>query len=537
MNNIHLVLSSNSRIFQTTLERVDNKPKGSKEIISINGKHYKISGSENNSHYANLTKRLQDICWVEFESIKEFEEKFNQGTDLSILEHYFSLSNGSMSPKMEDIGKLTLFRDPKVDLILDQMGQDRAQLQSCRRSVQQSLGHQSPPEISRQLCFGIKNLMKKMFDEGVEHLKQQGLEPPTKYCIVGLGSIAREEAGPFPDFDHIIVVEHKTQAAVEYFLRLNQYVADRVYRLGESLEGNKPGLRFCWGDLNPPHQSYETRYSITPTFRGRIDLLVEPIAGPTKIQLKDVRDGVAFCGSDLDLYETYKQTVFPIDPVQQSNDIQHQVYTDLQSRVNSLRPGQFSSPAPITAIKLPALLNIKEDLCRLPAGTIGALSVYYGISAPTTLGRLEVLKKEGYLDQDLATRLETVMTLLIKWRIQVQSAHGQEFEYVATSPTALALFENELPERIHNLNISIAQLEAETALKENTIIHAKGQLEFLQDCRNVILNSIRSKTSAFSESDQIALQDVVIPILRELYERVNRSLLPEEKKIDPSVFK
>ena len=533
MNNIHLVISSDSRVFQTTLERVDNRPKDSKEIITINGKHYKISGSENNRHYANLAKRLQNICWVEFKSIKEFEEKFNQGPDVSILEHYFSLGKREESPKIEDLGKRTLLQDRKPDLeeTLHSMVQDRAQLQTLRREAQQALADQPSPEISRQLCFGIKSLMKQMYDEGVAHLQQQGLEPPCKYCIVGLGSIAREEAGPYPDFDNIIVVEHKTPEAEEYFLRLNQYVADRVYRLGESLEGNKPGLRFCWGDLNPPHQPYETRYSSTPTYRGRADLLVEPNPGPTTVKLGDVRDGVAFCGSDLELYETYKETVFP------ANVSQQQVYADLERQVNGLRPSESSPPAPITASKLPALVHIKEDFCRLPAGAIGALSLYYGIRAPTTLGRIEALKTQGYLDHDLAARLETVMTLLIKWRIQVQSAHGQEFEFVASSQRALAAFEKELPESMRHLEARIVQLEAETVLDEKAINNAKGRLEFFLDCSNWILAAVKTKTSAFSDADQIALQDMVLPTLHELYERVNRSLLPGGQEIDPSVFK
>ena len=531
-NNIYLTITSDSRVFQATLEKVDNR---SSETITINGKHYRISDDDIKVRdYKNLAKRLQGISWIKFSSINDFKEKFNENIDYSILEHFFSLENNAAElSHLKEIGLQTLLQKRKliVEEALQPMVQDRVQLREIRRQAQEALStNQSPTEISHQLCEGIKSLMKRMYDEGVEHLKQQGLEPPCKYCVVGLGSIARDEAGPYPDFDNIIVVERKTPEVEQYFLRLNQYVADRVYRLGESLEGNKPGLRFCWGNLNPPHQPYETRYSATPTYRGRADLLVEPIQGPTTVKLGDIRDGVPFCGSDLSLYDTYKKTVFP------TNVGRQQVYANMERQANGLRSSESNPPAPITASKLPALVHVKEDLCRLPAAAIGALSLYHGIDASTTLGRIEALKTQGHLDPDLATRLETVMVLLIKWRIQVQSAHGQEFEFIASSSKALTTFENELPERIHNLKSKIAQLDAAPVREESAINNAKGQLEFLQDCRNWILDAVKAKTTAFSESDQTALHDVVLPTLRELYERVDRCLLPGSQEIDSSVF-
>ena len=44
-------------------------------------------------------------------------------------------------------------------------------------------------------------------------------KPPCRFCVVGLGSLARQEITPYSDFEHIIVLENKKdfQQDIEYF--------------------------------------------------------------------------------------------------------------------------------------------------------------------------------------------------------------------------------------------------------------------------------------------------------------------------------
>ena len=50
-------------------------------------------------------------------------------------------------------------------------------------------------------------------------------------------------------------------ASICYFQKLNQYVADCLYRLGEAPETGKTGLRFCEVKLSPAYQSYDYRHA------------------------------------------------------------------------------------------------------------------------------------------------------------------------------------------------------------------------------------------------------------------------------------
>lgn len=533
MNNyINLIISSGNSTFQAKLQQVDQQ---SQDSVTIGGKHYKIMGDVSDDRFQKLANYVKDFSSVKFGNLFEFKQKLNLvDAKFTVIDDQSDLllARGTQPTRVNKISQARLADvQAAIGSDLQPLVKDRNQLRAIREQAQQGLRENLPAsQISHSLCEGIKSLMARMYDEGVKHLQKQGFDPPCEYCVVGLGSLARDEAGPYPDFDNFIVVKQKTPEIENYFLKLNQYVADRVYRLGESLEGNKPGLRFCWGNLNPQHQPYDLRYSATPTYRGRSDLLVAPSAKPTTVRLGDVRDGVPFCGSNLSLYETYKKTTFPAEAARS------QVRADMERQVKGLTPNPDNPPAPITADKLPALVHVKEDLCRLPAASIGALALYHGITAPTTLGRIEALKSAGLLDPELADRLTVTMDLLVKWRIQAQSAYGEEFEFIASSLEALDRFKEELPQQIDALDKRIASLEAAVPRDDFAINNAKGQREFAIDCQNWMVERIKLKPSAFSEADRIRLREIVLPTLRELYGRVSHCLSGSNQEIDPEVF-
>ncbi len=520
--NFNLIISTGHATFQATLQQVDRH---SDSTITIEGKHYRLIGDDKNYNFAKLAKHIKEFSWIKFESMNDFKRR-------ALAQTKFTIVGSQAVPSVNKLStEIIKGQSRKIEQTLSVNVKDRAELQAARLQAEKALLANKPAtEVSHALCENMKNLMARMYNEAATSLREQGLEPPCQFCVVGLGSIARDEAGPYPDFDNIIVVERKSPEVESYFLRLNQHVADRVYRLGESLEGNKPGLRFCWGNLNPQYQPYESRYSATPTYRGRADLLVTPTKDPTTVRLGDVKDGVPFYGTNLSLYSTYKSMSFPPAATLL------QVRADMQRQVSALRPGDPNPPSPITASELPALVHIKEDLCRLPAACIGALALYHGITAPTTIGRIEALKALGHLDKGLADRLITTMEILVKWRIQVQSAHSEEFEFVATSAEALVAFERELPQRISLLDAKIATLEAAKPRDEIAIGNAKGQREFALDCQKGIVGTVKSKPHAFTEADRAALRTVVLPTLRDLYKRATLCL-PDSQAIDPSVFR
>lgn len=151
----------------------------------------------------------------------------------------------------------------------------------------------SAKEISNKLSNGISDFVSSLYEQGINQLGK----PPCEYCLVVFGSLARQESGPYPDLDNMLIIEKKTAETLHYFTKLNQYVADRVYRLGESETLGKSGLRFCQGDLNPEYLRYDFRYAENPR-KEYILSMSDPI--------KDKRETLA--KNTTDLHEARKKS-------------------------------------------------------------------------------------------------------------------------------------------------------------------------------------------------------------------------------------
>lgn len=74
---------------------------------------------------------------------------------------------------------------------------------------------------------------------------------PCDYAVIGFGSMARQEATTFSDFEFGIIVSSSKPATVkEYFIKLTELVHQQVIQLGES-GTKKKGVRFDTWDKTP----------------------------------------------------------------------------------------------------------------------------------------------------------------------------------------------------------------------------------------------------------------------------------------------
>jgi hypothetical protein len=398
-----------------------------------------------------------------------------------------------------------------------------------------------------------------------------------------------------------MIIEKRTPKTIEYFIKLNQYVADRVHRLGEerviSELGDKRmycgGLRFCMGELNSPYQVYEYRYSSKtkeleesrpeeqsrtistleaslkrPVYGGRAKLLESP--EEVRSPLGDVADSTPIIGNP-NLYERYMSTSLS------GEKAEFTAISNIKRNIDGINKDKES---PITAAKteLPILIHVKEQLFRFPQATVTSLALHYGIKEKNTIARINLLRDMGVFSVAFAERLKNSVEFLLKFRLQAQTAHREEFEYVSTGTweefsnhcekikATLSKIEREEAEsgstfgkeveicnkKIRDLELQLSELEGKQGKEPEReklkthheyqkqrfeeLIDKDGLKEFCKDFLGAYSAKIEKNQypdrvgthppalSAFSALDKAALEETVLPTLRDLFEMAKKSL-------------
>lgn len=305
----------------------------------------------------------------------------------------------------------------EVKRVFVEATQNRLKLHSLREDVISGLnnGQRTAQDISLQFSQGMKQFVAGLYEEGIKKLGP----PPCEYCVATMGSMARGESGPYPDFDNFIIVETASESNKAYFTRLNQYVADRIVRLGEP-----KGFRLCPGFLNAPYQRYEHRYATDKSRNvtgGRSELLTT--ADECHAELGDIYDSDPIIG-DRTLYDRFMSLA-------KNNNSQEVVLNNIRRGVNDLKRDN-SSPIASSTISLPEWVNIKANFFRFPQTVLTSLALHYGIEEKNSFDRIRILQEKGIFTPDFAHKLSQTMEHLIRFRIQTQSAYREEFEWVST---------------------------------------------------------------------------------------------------------
>lgn len=414
--------------------------------------------------------------------------------------------------------------------------EDRQRLAKIRAEAKENIEKGiSPEKASRELSFGMRAFLDDLYKRGIDVLRARGLgDPPCDYSFAVFGSLARMESGPFPDIDCMMVVAKKTDASVRYFQKLNQYVADCLYRLGEAPETGKTGLRFCEGKLSPAYQSYDFRYADpehdsvkdAEMYKGSPELMAEP--SPQDPTLRPVSE---FVGEQKVRIEGFSMAATEISLVS-GNDAVLKEYLELhrharaatKSAEEGMREVIKMVPSPIMTQSIPPLMYAKGDFYRFPQVIVAHLAALHGIESANTFERIRALADKGVFDKGFADQLLKGMEQLLKFRILSQASYGEEFEVVATGNwQSFNKFRTDALEKIELLkkeppndfnNKQIRGLQAELQVWPKIAEH-----EFIK-----ITPSRRDKVAVIPDGELAILAKKTIPALHHLYKMAEQSV-------------
>ncbi len=413
-------------------------------------------------------------------------------------------------------------------------------LREMRRQVIEELkaGTLSGAAIAKKNSQLLKQFIGNLYVAAEETLKNKfNLLPPCKYCVAVLGSLGRDEAGLYSDIDNMIVLEgdSESKAKNRYFTKLNQYVADRIFRLGESL-GTKLGVRFCQFNLNAPYLDYSFRGAVPSEdpkdtmHRGKTHFLAH-LNTPLITDFKGVIDGEAIAGSDLQLYERYRQAVLNTNG--RTYVAGYLMYASLECW-----QGSALDPSPVRRHGLTCDLNIKDHLYRPLQIGLSALAHYYDIQECNSIQRIRKLVEKGGLNAGFAVRLEKAMDLLMKYRVQLQAEYGEEFEQVALDLPALETHYRRKLEEYSAILQALEDLKRQFPDDPDIskqILRAKEWCSALQESLSERIPKLEAHNdAAFSAEDKKTLEEVVMQPLFEFYNKACCTKHPEA--FDPAAF-
>lgn len=452
----------------------------------------------------------------------------------------------------------------------------KQQLKTLRSDCKADLARGVPAEqVAKRVGERLRGMIAFLYDEGIKKFGP----PPCRFSFVVLGSLAREECGPFPDIDCVMLIERKTPESEAYFSKLNQYVAHRAWRLGESEKLGHPGFRFCDGGMTHPYLPYASRMASNPeeafvtvatreveergdaskdhplfTYRRIKEQLASGVGDRAKLEEElqalfyrgakrnliepSVPLPMPKEGKELEDREDFENTI--ADSLHVTGDLalyqewqKHKIGSDAKTIemfiTNNIKIFEAQGEQwPFVSGKIPKILRYKDLFYRFPQCMVAALARHEGITSSNTIERIDALQKQGVINPEFAERLKRAMDQLIKLRFILQLHFGKELEIVSTvGLEELGRFQEELKQKI-------ASLEGQELTEDQR--GNKRWMEVQVELYPTLLKKEFPKgvhTPAIPPNEWEKLVHETLPTLRELFQRLQACISGPAFTLEP----
>jgi signal-transduction protein with cAMP-binding, CBS, and nucleotidyltransferase domain len=285
----------------------------------------------------------------------------------------------------------------------------------------------------------VQDFISKNFDSLVGGLAEICMAeigpPPTEFCILGLGSLSREEASPYSDLDFAIAIKEDSPVNRNYFLSLCTKMNEKLMKLNEHRKPNR-GIAFCEGGLNPHYTVGRSNIAF-----GSLALLDTPeqLAKWSSPELPDF-DRRKNSASEGVIKKALQQTHLMFGD--------EKLFVELETRRKGILDSPLPAPKPpITLVRqanaltllegstplgksTAASLDLKNTLARPLQEIVGGLSLFYGIDEPNIVRAIDKLVKAGHLDPDLGGPMKEYYNLAYMLRAQAQLGARKEVDNI-----------------------------------------------------------------------------------------------------------
>ncbi|WP_194847639.1 tetratricopeptide repeat protein [Candidatus Neptunochlamydia vexilliferae] len=321
----------------------------------------------------------------------------------------------------------------------------RLQLKKIRDKASQDLAAGTPVEaVQAYLTKHYKNILCELILDCMKLIRKK---VPTKFTIMGLGSMARDEMCPYSDVEFAIILEKQSPEIATYFRQLSRLIELRITNFGETK----------WDIIRPKREadgSMREAKSLTPGGfsmdigglsplgkPGVYELIGTPqelasYQNPTWLQKHDgemILVNAMTHGSFLvgfpNLLTAYQKEVTKWLEKREgsffsrgSKEREKRALTLLKGHAEEFKPYLTDDRIDIRAF------DIKRDLYRPLQMAIGGVLLYHGIESQGTLHGVQALLAKNLISSEGAKHLSQAIWTALTLRIQTHLFYKKEKE-------------------------------------------------------------------------------------------------------------
>ncbi|HJK86920.1 MAG TPA: tetratricopeptide repeat protein [Candidatus Megaira endosymbiont of Nemacystus decipiens] len=351
----------------------------------------------------------------------------------------------------------------------------------------------------------MKNFLAKLYTDTIGELEQK---PPCKFAIVGLGSMALKQITPWSDLEFAIILEDYSPEAVKYFRDLSHLVNFKMINLGETIiptskyrmtnlgetiiptnrDGidmsrfGKVGVNFDLGGKTPLGRiSGDKPYDLI----GTKDWLLWYVKNEKNIDknLPYILENVTHVCGDVDLVEAYQKDVTAFlhqdyegkeEKYKNQGLKNHQVralkileegavelkYIPIKSLKTNICKGDLERLMPsFESDKEGSLLDVKQEIYRLPDRMIYNLGAFFGVYAGSAWNTIRELEKTDIISPEGATNLRKATDFATSLRLKSYDQSASQTGSVRTYIPVLEHLPQEERDRIIKTTLHVENKE------------------------------------------------------------------------------
>ncbi|HJK86940.1 MAG TPA: tetratricopeptide repeat protein [Candidatus Megaira endosymbiont of Nemacystus decipiens] len=391
--------------------------------------------------------------------------------------------NGDSSIKFNDFNSESVKNcsQAKKEFLIKLRGNTKIKLDKFKTCYSKEEYNNSIQKLFTEITGDMRGLLKSLYEEADKELQQKlGLETPCEYTIVGLGSMALNQITPYSDLEFAIIIEKFTPEIVQYFRNLSHLVHFKCINIGETIiptskygidmsSLGKQGVNFDLGGKTPLGRiNGDKVYDLIGTVEHLMNYVKS--TSSTDKSLPFILENICLVKGSKSLVNEYKnamqvflkETYSGCEKKYQNKGLKNHQVKALKVLTEEIKEFDYKDPSKIATYKSDlakltpifktddegSLLDIKQEIYRLPDRMIYDLGMYFGIIGNSAWDTVNQLLKNEIISEIGSQNLKNAISFATSLRLKSYDQSASQTGMISTYIPALEHLKEEEKDKI-----------------------------------------------------------------------------------------